>query len=77
MLLFLLIESWDLVIFNNKLPITAASILMDFNSMSRIKIDTNLFEKLHAIYDVVDWRNRIKRYLHFIFSPIIFIRAIF
>lgn len=48
MLLFLLIESWDLVIFNNKIPITAASILIDmFNSMSRIKIDKNLFEKLH------------------------------
>lgn len=47
MLLFLLIESWDLVIFNNKIPITAASILIDmFNSMSRIKIDKKLFEKL-------------------------------
>ena len=68
MLLFLLIESWDIVIFSNKILITTASILMDmFNSMSRIKIDKNLFEKLHAIYDVVDWRNKIKRrYLHFV-----------
>lgn len=43
MLLFLLIEPWDPVILNYKIPITAASILMDmFNSMSRIK-DHNLF----------------------------------
>lgn len=49
MLLFLLIESWDLVIFNNEIPITAASILIDmFNSMSRIKIDKKLFEKLQG-----------------------------
>lgn len=84
MLLFLLIESWDLVIFNNKIPITAASVLIDmFNFMSRIKIDKNLFEKLHkknklhAIYDVVDWRNRIKRRYYTLFLVLQYLSELF
>jgi hypothetical protein len=44
MILFLLIESWELVMFNNKIPITAAFILTDMiDSMPRIKLDQNFF----------------------------------
>lgn len=80
MLLFLLIESWELMILN-KILITEASIFMDmFNSTARIKLDRNLFQSLHAISAVVTWRNRIKdtfsTWFCFIFSLVLFIGAI-